>query len=116
MNAISITSMSTPDAVDAPRDRRPLRSRTAGPRTGRSVVAVVVAVGLVGLVGVGLVGLVGLGLAGTLAEGASAAASAMGPCARAAGAPASSANAKNSWKCRLRLTGPAYRTALFGDA
>lgn len=88
MNPISITSMSTPDAVDAPRDRRPLRSRTAGPRTGRSVVDVVV--------GVGLVGLIGLGLAGTRAEGASAAASSMGPCARAAGAPASSANAKNS--------------------
>ncbi len=108
MNPISITSMSTPDAVEAPRDRRPLRSRTAGPRTGRSVVAVVVAVGLGGLVGVGP--------AGTRAEGASAAASSIGPCARAAGAPASSANAKNSGKYGLRLTGPAYRTALFGDA
>jgi hypothetical protein len=111
MNPISITSMSTPDAVEAPRDRRPLRSRTAGPRTGRSVVDVVVGVGLVGLVG-----LVGVGLDGTRAEGASAAASSMGPCARAAGATASSANAKNSGKYGLQLKEPAYRTALFGDA
>jgi hypothetical protein len=111
MNPISITSMSTPDAVDAPRDRRPPRSRTAGPRTGRSVVDVVVGAALVGLVG-----LVGVGLAGTRAEGASVAASSIGPCARAAGAPASSANAKNSGKYGLRLKESAYRTALFGDA
>ena len=92
MNPISITSMSTPDAVEAPRDRRPPRSRTAGPRTGRSVVGG------------------GLGALGALA------ASSMGPCARAAGAPARSAKAKNNAKYRLPLTRPAYRTALFGDA
>ena len=68
MNAISITSMRTPEAVEAPRDRRPLRSRTAGPRTGRSLVAL-------GAAGAG----VGVGLAGTAADGASAAASATGP-------------------------------------
>ena len=28
--------MSAPDAADAPRDRRPPRSRSAGPRTGRA--------------------------------------------------------------------------------
>ena len=96
MNPISITSMSTPDAVDAPRDRRPPRSRTAGPRTGRSVVVV----GVGAAVGTGVV----------------LAASSMGPCARAAGALASSANVKSSEKYGLRLTGPAYRTALFGEA
>ena len=100
MNPISITSMSTPDAVEAPRDRRPPRSRTAGPRTGRSVV---------GAVGAVVGALVGGGL-GALA------ASSMGPCARAAAAPARSAKAKNNAKYRLPLTRPAYRTALFGDA
>lgn len=103
MNPISITSMSTPDAVEAPRDRRPPRSRTAGPRTGRSVVGAVGAV--VGAVVGGALGALG-GLA----------ASSMGPCARAAGAPARSTKAKNNAKYRLPLTGPAYRTALFGDA
>lgn len=114
MNPISITSMSTPDAVEAPRDRRPPRSRTAGPRTGRSVVGAVVAV--VGALGVGLGGPGGLGALGALGGLGALAASSMGPCARAAGAPARSAKAKNNAKYRLPLTGPAYRTALFGDA
>jgi hypothetical protein len=43
-----ITRKSAPDALDAPRDLRPPRSRTAGPRAGRgagSELAVVVVVG-----------------------------------------------------------------------
>jgi hypothetical protein len=70
MKAMSITSMSTPDAVEAPRDLRPLRSRRAGPRGGRSLV-----------LGAGVGAVIGVGLAGTRADGASAAASSTGPCA-----------------------------------
>ena len=45
-----IVSMSAPDAVDAPRERRPPRSRIAGPRTGRSA-GVLLALGAAGALG-----------------------------------------------------------------
>src|SRR4051812_11990908 len=72
-----ITTKRAPDAAEPPRERRPARSRSAGPRAGRSllgVVAVAVAVGTT----------IGFGGGALVATGAVLDASSVGlPCAAA---------------------------------
>src|ERR1700682_4546169 len=81
MMPISIVSISAPLAAEPARDRRPPRSRTAGPRTGRSD-EVLVVVGAGACIGLGAT--LGVALGAPLAKGAMLGpASAIGPCAAA---------------------------------